>query len=251
MRGFRLQLAQVALCLVAVAASGCSSGEGETKAGGTGVPVTLRIGTHDIAATPGGGQIDEFGRRVEQLSGGELRVKPVWRAAGDNIQNWDQRVARLVMSGELDMGLIPSRAWDTEGVTSLRALQAPFLITSDELTAEVVSDEVATDMLSGLDAAGVVGLALLPEGLRHPFGVRGPLLGPEDYAGGSIRAATSSTTMALFEAIGASVNDAPLDSRTHRHGVLLPPATRRDNGHRQRHLLSEGERARGERWGLR
>ena len=32
------------------------------------------------------------------------------------------------MTGELEMGLIPARAWDTEGVTSLRALHAPFLV---------------------------------------------------------------------------------------------------------------------------
>ena len=40
------------------------------------------------------------------------------------------------------MGLIPSRAWDTEGVTSLRALNAPFLIDSDELLDEVVSRKI-------------------------------------------------------------------------------------------------------------
>ncbi len=32
--------------------------------------------------------------------------------------------------------------------------------------------------MSGLDEAGVVGLALVPEGLRHPFGYERPLLGP-------------------------------------------------------------------------
>ncbi len=111
----------------------------------------------------------------------------------------------MVTSGKLDMGLIPSRAWDTEGVTSLRALNAPFLIDSDELLDDVVSsDELADDLMSGLDKAGVVGLALFPEGLRHPFGLKKPLLGPDDYDGQAIRTPTSKTTAAVFAALGAT-----------------------------------------------
>jgi TRAP-type C4-dicarboxylate transport system substrate-binding protein len=223
-----LRFALVVLSLAALA--GCTGGDG-TKAGGSGAPVTLRIGTDDYRETPAGGQIEEFGRRVEKLSGGKLRIKPVWHAAGDG-PDWDQRVARLVMDGELEMGLIPSRAWDTEGVTSLRALNAPFLITSDELLAEVVSGELATEMLAGLEQAGVVGLALLPEGLRHPFGGETPLLGPDDYDGRTIRAATSTTTAALFAALGAAINDDPgelnsdvyagLESSFHRDEPIGP-----------------------------
>jgi TRAP-type C4-dicarboxylate transport system substrate-binding protein len=184
-----------------------------TKAGGTGGPVTLRIGTFDLDGTPAGDQIEDFARRVERLSGGELRIEPVWRAA-DAGSDWDQRVARSVMSGELEMGLIPTRAWDTEGVTSLRVLNAPFLITSDDLLAEVVSGGLAEEMLSGLEGAGVVGLALFPEGLHHPFGYRKPLLGPRHYAGETIRAPTSATIAALFDALGATTTDKAPNART-------------------------------------
>jgi TRAP-type C4-dicarboxylate transport system substrate-binding protein len=200
-----LHLALVVLSVVALA--GCSGGEG-TKAGGSDVPLRLRLGTPDFRDTPGGAQIEDFARRVEELSEGRVRIEPVWNAQGDG-GDWDQRVARLVIGGELDMGLIPSRAWDTEGVTSLRALNAPFLITSDELLAEVVSDAIAGEMLEGLEQAGVVGLALFPEGLRHPFGFETPLLGPDDYNGRTIRAATSGSTSALFAALGADVSDDP------------------------------------------
>jgi hypothetical protein len=70
-------------------------------------------------------------------------------------------------------------------------------------------------VLSGLDEVGVVGLALLPEGLCHPLGFEAPLIGPADYAGKTIRAPTSNTTAALFDALGATVNDEPPDARTH------------------------------------
>ena len=194
------------LVLAAAALAGCGGG---TKAGGSGAPVTLRIGTHDLqGGSPGAGHIEEYARRVAELSDGKLRIEPVWRAAGDGL-DWDQRVARLVVGGELDMGMIPSRAWDTEGVDSLRALNAPFLITTEGLLAQVLSGPLAADMLAGLDKAGVVGLALFPEGLRHPFGFDGPLRGPDDYDGETIRSPTSRTAAAVFAALGATANDEP------------------------------------------
>jgi TRAP-type C4-dicarboxylate transport system substrate-binding protein len=201
---------RLALVLAAAALAGCGGG---TKAGGSDPPLTLRLGTHDLqGGTPGARHIEEYARRVAELSDGRLRIEPVWRAAGDGL-DWDQRVARRVMSGKLDMGLIPSRAWDTEGVDSLRALNAPFLITSDALLAKVLAAPIARDMLSGLEKAGVVGLALFPEGLRHPFGFNAPLLGPGDYAGKSIRTPTSKTAAAVFAALGAKADDRPPSPR--------------------------------------
>lgn len=206
MRATARHIAVFAVCLAGSVLAGCLGGDEGTKAGGTSGPVTLRVGTDDPAARPGSDQLEEFARRVEKLSGGALRIESVLNAGGDG-SDWDQRVARMVASGKLDMGLIPTRAFDTEGVTSMRALNAPFLITSNELLAEIVSGELVDDLMSSLDEAGVVGIALLPEGLRHPFGFKAPLLGPEDYAGEGIRTPTSNTTSAVFEALGATPND--------------------------------------------
>ena len=106
------------------------------------------------------------------------------------------------------MGLIPARAWDTLGVMSLRALNAPFLLASDEQVGEVVTDDdLAGDMMAGLDEVGVHGLALVPEDLRHVFGFAKPLVGPEDYAGATIRAPRSDTVYALLAALGANPDD--------------------------------------------
>ena len=102
------------------------------------VTLTLRIGTDDEPGRPAADQIEEFARSVADRSSGAIVVEPVWHAAGDT-PDWDQQVSRLVTSGELEMGLIPSRAWDTEGVTTLRALNAPFLVTRDELVTEIIT----------------------------------------------------------------------------------------------------------------
>ncbi len=205
MKAMRSHIALVGLALAAFALAACSGGDG-TKAGGSAAPVTLRIGSADTPGRPGADQVQEFARRVKELSGGMVRIRPVWEPGGQG-PDWDQRVARMVARGELDLGMVPARAWDTEGVTSLRALHAPFLVTSEELLARVVKAELAKEMLAGLDELGVVGLALLPEGLRHPFGFDKPLLAPDDYAGRTIRAPTSTVTSAVFEALGATADD--------------------------------------------
>lgn len=205
----RLTRASAVVLAVVLLATGCGGGDAAgTKAGGDAAPVTLRIGTDDGPGRRSGEQIEEFARQVDALTDGQVRVEPVWQAAGDTgADDWDQKVARLVVDGELDLGLVPARAWDTEGVTTLRALNAPFLVTSDELTAEVVRSDVADTMLAGLDPTGVRGLALLPEGMRVVASIREPLLSPDDFAGRLMKVPASATTYAFFEALGATPDD--------------------------------------------
>ena len=209
-RSRRLLIGTIALFFLLGA---CAAGQAGSKAGGASAPLTLRIGTDDYRMRPASDQIEEFAGRVEDLSGGSIVIEPVWHAAGDG-PDWDQRVARMVVSGELDMGNIPARAWDTEGVTSLRALNAPFLITTDELVAQVIDGDLAPRLMSGLEDIGIRGLTLLPEGLRHPFAFDQPLMGPHDYAGRAIRTPTSETTTAVFAALGATATDDDPDFAT-------------------------------------
>lgn len=195
---------QVAV-LIAFAALllGCGSAGGSTKAGSASSPVTLRIGTDDSPGRPSADQIEEFARQVKEQSGGTFTIEPVWHAAGTDIDDWDQAVGRMVENGTLDMGLIPARSWDTEGVTSMRALHAPFLVTSDALVAKVVSSDLATDMLAGLQKIDLTDLALFPEGLRRLFAFGdGPAVS-FDIAGKGVWAPNSATTYALLTALGA------------------------------------------------
>ena len=146
---------------------------------------------------------------MEALSDGRLLVEPVWKAAGQDVEDWDQQVARLVVDGDLDLALVPARAWDTEGVTSLRAMQAPHLLTSPAAVATVVTSDLAPQLMAGLDRIGVTGLALLPEGMRYLVGFGEPVLHPGDLWGSVVRAPTSATTAAVFAALGARVEDLP------------------------------------------
>ncbi len=58
----------------------------------------------------------------------------------------------MVVQGELELGLVPTRAWDTEGVVGLRALNAPFLVTSDELLDRIITGPIESELLAALRA---------------------------------------------------------------------------------------------------
>ncbi len=108
----------------------------------------------------------------------------------------------LVQDGELDLGWIAARAWDTVGVTSFQALQAPFLITDQELLTEVLAGSMADEMIVGLDEVGLVGLGMYPDGLRYPLGYAAPMTSLEDFDGANIRLVPSEATEALVRALG-------------------------------------------------
>ena len=107
------------------------------------------------------------------------------------------------MTGRFELGWIGSRAWDRLGVTSFQALQAPFLVTSYALLDRITTGPLAARMLAGLDGHGFVGLALVPDRLRHPIGVEHPLRSPAEFAGARVRVIPSRATDALMRALGA------------------------------------------------
>jgi TRAP-type C4-dicarboxylate transport system substrate-binding protein len=196
-----------ALALVALAAAGCSGGD---KAGGSGGILTLRLASDDPPEATASLQIKDFARQVRRLSDGRLRIHVGWLANGSGSRHplaFDQKTAQKVIDGKYELALVPARAWDVLGVTSLRAIQTPFLVNSDALLDKVTSDPVAEKMLGGLGDVGVVGLALWPEALRHPVGFGHPLRSLSDFAGKGIRAPRSRLTWEILRALGAR----PLD----------------------------------------
>ncbi|MFG1816851.1 TRAP transporter substrate-binding protein [Kribbella sp. NPDC049174] len=193
--------------LIATGAA-CSGSSSEPETIENPGPLSLKIGTADDDSRPGGLAIVEFVDQVRTLSGGKILVYPVWEAAGEGVQQWDQVVARMLKDKELDLAMIPSRSWDTEGVTTLRALNAPFLVTSDALADKIVTDkDMSGQLMAGLDKAGATGLALMPESLRHPFGFHQALLAPAAFQGQGIRTAKSDLGDATIRALGGKPDD--------------------------------------------
>ncbi|HXD11380.1 MAG TPA: hypothetical protein VN653_15045, partial [Anaerolineales bacterium] len=169
-------------------------------------PITLRLAVADAEGRPSDPYVREFIQQVNTLSSGSITIEPIWNAAEATTPSFEPGVLKLLKEGQYDLGLAGSRAFDTQGITSFQALQAPFLITNDALSKAVAASEIATKMLNSLSATEVVGLTLWPEDLRHPFSTtpNKPILAPEDFMGLTIRAVPSDVTYTLIETFGAT-----------------------------------------------
>ena len=91
--------------------------------------------------------------RVKERSGGNVRIEVVstW---GDYADDAEQQVVRAVAAGKVDLGWAGARVFDTMGVTSFQALQAPMLIDSYALE-QAVRERHARPDAAGLDKVGV------------------------------------------------------------------------------------------------
>ena len=205
MAGMRTRLAALILAATAaVTVVGCSfrGDSAADKAGGSREPLVLRLANTN-------GQLDftptvvAFVDRVEELSGGDLRIEPVndW---GDSASGAEQRVVKGVAAGEVDLGWVGTRVFDTLDVKSFQALTAPMLIDSYALESAVIDRGITEEMMRGLDGLGVAGLGVLPDGLRRPTGVSGPIVSPADWQGITFGTLSSNGQAEAIRALGAT-----------------------------------------------
>jgi TRAP-type C4-dicarboxylate transport system substrate-binding protein len=200
----RTRLVTVALAVIAaLVAGGCSSdGAGGDKAGGAGEPVVLRManGYGDLQSAP---VIDQFVSRVKERSGGNVRIEVVdeWGGFADDAE---QQVVGAVATGKADLGWAGARVFDTMGVTSFQALQAPMLIDSYALQQAVLASDMPAQMLQGLNRIGVRGLGVLGDGLRKPVAVKQPVRGAADWRGITFGTVKSHGHIQAIQALGAT-----------------------------------------------
>ncbi len=134
-----------------------------------GAAITLRLATPESRDLPSQPYLDRFASEVAKASNGSMAVDVIYHAGG-HAGDLEQQVAADVIAGAVDMAVVPVRSWSDVGVTSLHALGTPFLIDNDALlTAVTTDDALVQPLLAGMAEQGLVGLAVWPEGLRHPF----------------------------------------------------------------------------------
>lgn len=187
-----------------VASAGCS-GSSLDKAGGAQAvnPVVLTMA--NINGAPD--ELQPFASAAAQLSGNTLRIefKNNWRAG--STRNETGLIAD-VRAGKADLGWAGPRAFDSVGVKSFDALNAPLLIDSYPLEAKVLASSVVGPMLTGLKPLGLVGLGILPGPMRKPLGVW-PLVRPQDYRGRTLAYSRSQIAEETLSALGATGVEIP------------------------------------------
>jgi TRAP-type C4-dicarboxylate transport system substrate-binding protein len=209
--------------IVAISAAVAGCGEDSNKAGGEESSETTVL----TLANPDDGpfDLDEYAREVENESGGSLRIEfeNSWR---DGEADNEMGTIEDVRAGEIDMGSVGARSFDLVGVDSLQPLVAPFAIDSYALEREVLESSLATEMLAGVEDAGVVPITLLPGELRKPLGVTRPLLEASDYRGATIGISPSEVSARTFEALGAETAGYHItDDVTAFDGIETQPAS--------------------------
>jgi TRAP-type C4-dicarboxylate transport system substrate-binding protein len=214
----RSKLVTVALAVTAaLVAGGCSSdGAGGDKAGGAGEPVVLRMANPngDLNDVPA---VQNFVSQVKEHSDGNVRIEVIneWGSFADDAE---QQVVRAVAAGKADLGWAGARVFDTMGVTSFQALQAPMLIDSYALQQAVLATDLPGQMLQGLDKIGLRGLGVLADGLRKPVAVKQPVLGAADWRGITFGTVRSQGQVQAIRALGAT----PMETfRRSRNQALL------------------------------
>lgn len=191
------------LTCLAASFAGCSLGGGSSKSGGppaepaaASTTITVRFASADPGAVA-----PTFVKELARVSGGRLRATTV--RYDDLATEVDEQIARDLAAGRIDVADVAARAWESLGVTGLRAFQSPFLITSEALLDRVVADRrIADPLLRSLGPLGVTGLALTPRGVRYLFADR-PLDRPEAFEGARVRINESPTTDDILSALGA------------------------------------------------
>jgi TRAP-type C4-dicarboxylate transport system substrate-binding protein len=174
-----------------------------------GPSLVLTLATSETQQEPNAPEILMFAHEVDVRSAGKIRVDVAWDLTNPEPAGSDQVLARMVADGSYDLGVVPSRAWDLLGVSTLRAINTPFLITSDAAMRATLASDVRDDLLAGLSAAGVTGLDLWPGQLRRIFGIGEPVLRPADLDGAMIRSPRSRTVGELLESLGGTAVETP------------------------------------------
>jgi TRAP-type transport system periplasmic protein len=185
-------------------ASGSTASSSPIASASSKAIVFIELADSQGEGSPSNLPLTEFSSQVKSLSGGAMTVILHLDASADApLPGSDGPIVDKVRSGAFQMAVVPASQWSAVGVTTLRALQAPFLIESDEHVAAIVNDDaISQKMLGGLSAVGVTGLTLFPWSLRHFFSFTSPILTPADVKGRTIRTPGSVDVAALLAALG-------------------------------------------------
>jgi TRAP-type C4-dicarboxylate transport system substrate-binding protein len=209
----------LAVSILCTALASC--GSAPSKSGGDVGTATIRaILSGDPPNTPGGDLMEHISSEVGTLSNGAIEVVTDQLAGAESEIDHDGAMIELVREGETDLAVVRAATFSSAGTTRFAALQAPFLIDNQDAAELIANDPIADEMLASLDDLGLVGLAVVPSGLRHPFGWYSPLVGTADYTNATINTRPGREVDMLFDALGATTD----------HSVGQQRATAATNG---------------------
>lgn len=200
--------------LAVVAVAGCGAGNPPSRSGADVEPVTLSATSYEQQGRIGAETLAEFARRASALSNGAIKIELGPDPDNSRPDTSAEKIAEI-RKGTYDLGIVAARSFGELGVPAFQALQAPFLVTSNDLGDRILEDGIADEMLGALDALALESLALTYADRRFPLGYGAPLVSLTDYRARSVAARPSAATYAMLRALGAtptSVNGGDLQA---------------------------------------
>ena len=197
---------------------GCS--QPLSRSGTAAEPVTLTATLGQNPSSVGGDVLDHL---VDATRDEAVRVVVDGRLpyAGDVAA--ERHAVEALRGGEADVTVVRAGLLQMLGVESLAPLGAPLLVTNDQQAAAIAADpDLRSQLLGGLNRVGLVGLALVPGGLRHPFAFGDePLLGPGDYRDQVINVRPDAAVASMLAALGATADHSLNSERVLAAGTRL------------------------------
>jgi TRAP-type C4-dicarboxylate transport system substrate-binding protein len=193
-----------------LAVSLVACGEPATRTGAASDPIVLRPAT---GGGPGVGN-DVMDLLAAVTANGNVQVAKAEDA--DQITPGSDRTLELLANGTADIGVVRSGRLVTAGATSLLALEAPLVVSNNEQAAAIAADPIAENAMGDLSELDLVGLALVPGGLRHPFGYGAtPLVRASEFRGATINTREDDAGVAaIMAALGATEDHSIGSERT-------------------------------------
>ena len=196
--------------MVGVAACGddnSSSGSSTGTSGGDTSEITLKVAYVTTAQHPYGLSVAQFAKDVAAASDGRIKIVPQ--------PSYPQAEVQLlsdVRGGSVDMATISTAVWDSAGINSFQALQAPFLVTDYGLDGKILEGDIGKAMAKDAsDQAGdITVLAIHEGGMRKPIGAKKPLNSLAAFKGAKIRASQSKVMATGLRSLGAEADPIPL-----------------------------------------
>lgn len=150
-------------------------------------------------------EIAAFLEHAGRLAEGRLHLELVSGWTSPRERDAERTVLEDLARGVVDLAWAGARSVGAAvGITSLDPLHAPLLFPSEEAVQRFLAVADLNRLLAPLREVDIAGLALLPGGMRRPFGITAPLVRPDDWAGKVIRTHGSLPAIAAFRALGAT-----------------------------------------------
>lgn len=161
-------------------------------------PITLKFAHPDSTLHPFQKMFEEFGKQVEERTGGEVRV----RVYGGGQLGSSANIVSGVTTGTVDL-VVHTAGFFSSYFPKMQILDLPFLFPNSASAEKVIAGPVGTAIFQSLREKSVYGLCWGHHGWRVMETTNKPITGPADLDKMKFRIQQSPMFAAMFKAVGA------------------------------------------------